>query len=126
MLNWTGIDQLMKMKETSRDLDKKPNGNNNLDAAMYDTFIRAAKPFAYRYPIEEAQGAYGTPAAADDHSAARYVEMRSSELAEYFFNGLKKNAIGDAYYWNYDDTEQIPSVFPSIGFWNIVNGCTGM
>ena len=96
------------------------------DAAMYDTFIRAAKPFAYRYPIEEAQGAYGTPAAADDHSAARYVEMRSSELAEYFFNGLKKNAIGDAYYWNYDDTERIPSVFPSIGFWNIVNGCTGI
>lgn len=96
------------------------------DAAMYDTFIRAAKPFAYRYPIEEAQGAYGTPAAADDHSAARYVEMRSSELADYFFNGLKKNAIGDAYYWNYDDTERIPSVFPSIGFWNIVNGCTGI
>ena len=96
------------------------------DAAMYDTFIRAAKPFAYRYPIEEAQGAYGTPAASDDHSAARYVEMRSSELADYFFDGLKKNAIGDAYYWNYDDTEQIPYVFPSIGFWNIVNGCTGM
>ena len=96
------------------------------DAAIYDTFIRAAKPFAYRYPIEEAQGAYGTPAASDDHSAARYVEMRSAELADYFFNGLKKNAIGDAYYWNYDDTEQIPSVFPSIGFWNIVNGCTGI
>ena len=30
------------------------------DAAMYDTFIRAAKPWAYRYPIEEAQGAYGS------------------------------------------------------------------
>ncbi len=95
------------------------------DVAMYDTFIRAAKPFAYRYPIEEAQGAYGTPVAPDNHSAPRYVEMRSAEIADYFFNGLKKNAI-DEWYWNYDDTQKIPSVFPSIGFWNIVNGCYGM
>ena len=95
------------------------------DAAMYDTFIRAAKPWAYRYPIEEAQGAYGSPAAPDDHSASRYVEMRSGELADFFFSGLKKNAITE-WYPNYDDTEMIPSVFPSIGFWNIVNGCTGI
>lgn len=95
------------------------------DAAMYDTFIRAAKPFAYRYPIEEAQGAYGTPVAPDDHSASRYVEMRSGELADYFFEGLKKDAV-DEWYWNYDDTEQIPSVLPSIGFWNVVNGCSGI
>lgn len=95
------------------------------DAAMYDTFIRAAKPFAYRYPIEEAQGAYGTPVAPDDHSASRYVEMRSGELADFFFEGLKKEAV-DEWYWNYDDTEQIPSVLPSIGFWNVVNGCSGI
>ena len=96
------------------------------DASMYDTFIRAAKPFAYRYPLEEAQGAYGTQCSPDDHSAPRYVEMRSSALADYLFAGLKKNAIGDAYYWNYDDTELIPYVFPSIGFWNVINGCTGI
>ena len=95
------------------------------DAAMYDTFIRAAKPFAYRYPIEEAQGAYGTPVAPDDHSASRYVEMRSGEIADYFFEGLKKDAVNE-WYWNYDDTEQIPSVLPSIGFWNVVNGCSGI
>ena len=95
------------------------------DAAMYDTFIRAAKPFAYRYPIEEAQGAYGTPVAPDDHSASRYVEMRSGEIADFFFEGLKKNAVNE-WYWNYDDTEQIPSVLPSIGFWNMVNGCSGI
>lgn len=95
------------------------------DSAIYDTFIRAAKPFAYRYPLEEAQGAYGSPCAPDDHSAPRYVEMRSSELADYFFAGLKKNTI-ENWYWNYDDTEKIPSVFPSLGFWNIVNGCSGI
>ena len=95
------------------------------DAAMYDAFIRSAKPWAYRYPLEEAQGSYGSPCSPDDHSAARYVEMRSGELADYFFEGLKKNAIAE-WYDNYDDTEKIPSVFPSIGFWNLVNGCSGI
>ena len=95
------------------------------DAAMYDTFIRAAKPWAFRYPLEEAQGAYGSPAAPDDHSAARYVEMRSSELADYLFAGLKKNAVKD-WYNNYDDTEKIPSVLCPIGFWPLINGCQGI
>lgn len=95
------------------------------DAAMYDAFIRSAKPWAYRYPLEEAQGSYGSPCSPDDHSAARYVEMRSGELADYFFEGLKKNAVAE-WYDNYDDTEKIPSVLPSIGFWNIVNGCSGI
>jgi len=96
------------------------------DVAMYDTFIRSARPWSYHYPLEEVQGSYGNPSSPDSHAAARYVEMRSSELTDYLFNGLKKNAIGEQWYWNYDDTEEIPSVFPSIGYWNIVNGCSGI
>ena len=95
------------------------------DAAMYDTLIRAARPWSTHYPLEEVQGQYGNPSSPDSHAAARYVEMRSSELADYFFNGLKKNAINE-WYNNYDDTEQTPTVFPSIGYWNIVNGCSGI
>ena len=96
------------------------------DAAMYDTFIRTARPWSYRYPLEEVQGNFGKPSAPDTHAAARYVEMKAGEIADYFFNGLKKNAIGEQWYMNYDDTEKIPAVFPSIGFWNLVNGCTGI
>ena len=96
------------------------------DVAMYDTFIRTARPWSYRYPIEEVQGNYGNPSSPDSHAAARYVEMRAGEMADYFFTGLKKNAIGEQWYSNYDDTEMIPSVLPSIGFWNIVNGCSGI
>lgn len=96
------------------------------DVAMYDTFIRTARPWSYRYPIEEVQGNYGNPSSPDSHAAARYVEMRAGEMADYFFAGLKKNAIGEQWYSNYDDTEMIPSVLPSIGFWNIVNGCSGI
>ena len=96
------------------------------DAAMYDTFIRAARPWSYRYMLEDVQGNFGKPSAPDSHAAARYVEMRSSEIASYLFDGLKKNAIGEQWYMNYDDTEKIPSVFPSIGFWNLINGCSGI
>ena len=96
------------------------------DAAMYDTFIRAARPWSYRYPVETVQGNYGNPSSPDSHAAARYVEMKAAEISNLFFDGLKKNAIGEQKYWNYDSTEEIPSVFPSIGFWNIVNGCSGI
>lgn len=96
------------------------------DAAMYDTFIRAARPWSYRYPLEAVQGNFGNPTSPDSHAAARYVEMKAAEVSNILFDGLKKNAIGDEYYSNYDDTEMIPSVFPSIGFWNIVNGCSGI
>ena len=96
------------------------------DMAMYDTFIRTARPWSYRYMLEDVQGNFGKPSSPDSHAAARYVEMRSSEIAGWLFDGLKKNAIGEQWYMNYDDTEQIPSVFPSIGFWNLVNGCTGI
>ena len=95
------------------------------DVAMYDTLIRVARPWTAHYPLEEVQVSYGNPSSPDSHAAARYVEMRASELTDYLFAGLKKNAINE-WYWNYDDSEQIPSVFPSIGYWNIVNGCSGI
>lgn len=96
------------------------------DVAMYDTFIRAARPWSYRYPVEDVQGSFGNQSSPDSHAAPRYVEMRAGQIADFFFDGLKKNAIGEQWYSNYDDTEEIPSVFPSIGFWNIVNGCSGI
>lgn len=95
------------------------------DVAMYDAFIRAARPWSSRYPLEDVQGSYGNPSSPDSHAAARYVEMKAGAIADFMFDGLKKNAITE-WYDNYDSTEQIPSVFPSIGYWNIVNGCQGI
>ena len=31
------------------------------DVAMYDTFIRASRPWSYRYPLEAVQGSFGNP-----------------------------------------------------------------
>lgn len=95
------------------------------DASCYSTYMRMAKPFAMRYPLEDCQGNSGTVVTTDDHAAARYTELRLAPLTANLYGLLEKNTIGK---WNenFDETEQFPTVFPSIGFYNIVNGTTGI
>ena len=92
------------------------------NASAYGTFIRMAKPFAYRYPLQEAKGNYGTLINPDDHSADRYVELRGSEIAALLLKNLEKDTITE---WEdtYDMEGQFPMVLPAMGFWNGVNGC---
>ena len=92
------------------------------NASAYGTFIRMAKPFAYRYPLQEAKGNYGTLINPDDHSADRYVELRGSEIAALLLKNLEKDTITE---WEdtYDMEGQFPKVLPAMGFWNGVYGC---
>lgn len=92
------------------------------DASAYGTFIRMAKPFSYRYPLQLANGNYGTLINPDDHSASRYVELKGSEIASYLLKDLDKNTI-DSWEETYDMEGKFPTVLPAKGFWNIVNGC---
>lgn len=92
------------------------------NASAYGTFIRMAKPFSYRYPLQEANGNYGTLINPDDHSADRYVDLRGSKLAAIVMNDIKKDTITE---WEdtYDMEGQFPKVLPSKGIWLGVNGC---
>lgn len=92
------------------------------DASAYGTFIRMAKPFAYRIPLQEANGNYGTLINPEDHSSSRYVELRGSEAAAALLKDLDKDTITE---WEdtYDMEGQFPKVLPAKGFWNGVNGC---
>lgn len=96
------------------------------DASCYGAYIRMAKPFAMRYPLEECQGSYGSITSNGDEASMRYTELRLSELASYVYGGLDKNAIGEEWRTNFDETEQYPGVMPSIGYFNICNGTTGL
>ena len=96
------------------------------DASCYGAYIRMAKPFAMRYPLEECQGSYGSITSNGDEASMRYTELRLSELASYVYGGLDKNAIGKEWRTNFDETEQYPGVMPSIGYFNICNGTTGL
>ncbi len=95
------------------------------DASTFGMLIRSAKPFAMRYPLYETQGSYGTLIDSDTHAAPRYVEGRISPLGSKMFSFIKKGVI-DEWEDNYDDTEQSPTLLPSIGYWNLCNGTSGI
>lgn len=95
------------------------------DASCYGTYCRMAKPFAMRYPLEESQGNMGTIITTGDEAASRYTELRLSKAASYIYDGLEKDTI-EKWNPNFDDTTFFPTVMPSIGFYNIVNGTTGI
>ena len=97
------------------------------DASAYSTLIRMGKPFAMRYPLEDVQGSYGNQMENDNEAASRYVEMRLSNLGTHLFDSIEKDTIGEEdWRENYDGTEQYPAVLPSIGFYNLVQGSTGI
>lgn len=97
------------------------------DSSCYGAYIRMAKPYAMRYPLEECQGSYGTMLTNDDEASMRYTELRLNELASYIYGGLDENAIGpNAWRNNFDETEQYPGIMPSIGYFNICNGTQGL
>lgn len=97
------------------------------DASAYSTLIRMGKPFAVRYPLEAVQGSYGNQMENDNEAASRYVEMKLSALGTHLFDSIDKDTI-DKSDWreNYDGTEYYPLVLPSIGFYNLVQGSTGI
>lgn len=95
------------------------------DASCYELMTRMAKSFTMRYPLEDFKGNYGTISASGNEAAARYTEMRLGELGCLLYDGIEKDSI-DIWFNNYDDTQQFPSVSPSLGFYNICNGSVGI
>ena len=87
--------------------------------------MRAAQPFAMRYPIIYVEGNCGTLIESGNWAAERYTESKLNNLAGQLFKDIDKEAVTD---WrdNYDDTKQYPGVLPSKGFYNIVNGTQGI
>ena len=96
------------------------------ESSCYGSYMRMSKDFTMRVPLEECQGNNGTMTKNSDEAAMRYTELRLSEIASYLYSGLDKNAIGDNWRNNFDETEQYPGVMPSIGYFNLCNGTQGL
>lgn len=94
------------------------------DAACYDLLTRLARPYNMRYPLMGFKGQYG-PIKTGKPSAARYTDMRLGEVGCKLYEGIDEESVE---YWfdNYSGTKQYPAVVPSLGFYNIVNGTTGI
>ena len=95
------------------------------DSSCEGIIMRAGQPFAMRYPLVEVKGNGGTLLSSGNWAAPRYTEARLSKLAAYLFEDIDKETIDD---WrdNYADNEQYPGVLPTKGFYNLVNGTSGI
>lgn len=94
------------------------------DAACYDLLTRLARPYNMRYPLMGFKGQFGNIKKGKP-SAARYTDMRLGELGCQLYDGIDEECV-DIWFDNYSGTKQFPSVVPSLGFYNIVNGTSGI
>ena len=95
------------------------------DSSCEGVIMRAGQPFAMRYPLIEVEGSYGNLIESGNWAAPRYTSSRLSSISNYLFNDIDKQTIQE-WYDNYDDTEKYPSVLPTKGYYNIVNGNFGL
>lgn len=93
------------------------------DIAVYETMVRMAQDFSYRYMLVDGHGNFGS-IDGDGAAAMRYTEARMSKIAMEIIRDINKETID--FQDNYDGEEQEPVVLPS-RFPNVlVNGATGI
>ncbi|NTV22333.1 MAG: DNA gyrase subunit A [Candidatus Yonathbacteria bacterium] len=93
------------------------------DSSVYDTMVKMAQDFSFRYPLVIGQGNFGS-IDGDPPAAYRYTEAKMSKLAEALLKDLKKETVN--YVPNYDGTRKEPTVLPA-AFPNLLaNGTLGI
>ncbi|QVK17898.1 DNA gyrase subunit A [Mycoplasmatota bacterium] len=93
------------------------------DSAIYETMVRMAQNFSYRYMLVDGHGNFGS-IDGDGAAAMRYTEARMSKIAMEMLRDLNKNTID--YRDNYDSSEKEPKVLPARFPNLLVNGSTGI
>ncbi len=93
------------------------------DLAIYESMVRMAQDFSYRYMLVDGHGNFGS-VDGDGAAAMRYTEARMSKITLEMLRDINKNTVD--FQENYDGTEREPSVLPSRFPNLLVNGATGI
>ncbi|MBO8175822.1 MAG: DNA gyrase subunit A [Bacillus sp. (in: Bacteria)] len=93
------------------------------DSAVYDTMVRMAQDFNYRYMLVDGHGNFGS-VDGDAAAAMRYTEARMSKISMELLRDINKDTID--YKDNYDGSEKEPEVLPSRFPNLLVNGSSGI
>ncbi|GGK33596.1 DNA gyrase subunit A [Caldalkalibacillus thermarum] len=93
------------------------------DMAVYDTLVRMAQDFSYRYPLIDGHGNFGS-IDGDAAAAMRYTEAKMAKIATELLRDIHKETID--YQDNYDGQEKEPVVLPSRFPNLLVNGAAGI
>ncbi|MEB1808255.1 MAG: DNA gyrase subunit A [Bacillaceae bacterium] len=93
------------------------------DSAVYETMVRMAQNFSYRYMLIDGHGNFGS-VDGDAAAAMRYTEARMSKISMELVRDINKDTID--YQDNYDGSEREPIVLPSRFPNLLVNGTSGI
>jgi DNA gyrase subunit A len=93
------------------------------DAAVYETMVRMAQDFSYRYPLVDGHGNFGS-VDGDSAAAMRYTEARMSKITLELLRDINKDTID--FGPNYDGTEKEPLVLPARIPHLLINGAAGI
>ena len=77
------------------------------DSAVYETMVRMAQDFSYRYELVDGHGNFGS-VDGDSAAAMRYTEARMSKIAMELVRDIGKNTID--YQPNFDGEEKEPAI----------------
>ncbi len=103
--------------------DTHGNYHPHGDSAIYDTLVRMAQPFSFRYPLVDSHGNFGS-LDGDPPAAMRYTAARLSNLGADILEDIKLDTVD--YVDNYEGTRQEPVVLPG-KFPNLLaNGTSGI
>ncbi|AIC96545.1 MULTISPECIES: DNA gyrase subunit A [Shouchella] len=93
------------------------------DSSVYDTMVRMAQDFSYRYMLVNGHGNFGS-IDGDSAAAMRYTESKMSKISMELVRDLNKDTVD--FDDNYDGTEREPKVLPARFPNLLVNGTSGI
>jgi len=94
------------------------------DSACYEAMVLMAQPFAYRYPIVDGQGNWGSQDDPKSFAAMRYTEAKLTKYAEVLLSELAHGTVD----WtpNFDGTLEEPAILPARLPNLLLNGTSGI
>jgi topoisomerase-4 subunit A len=94
------------------------------DSACYEAMVHMAQPFAYRYPIVDGQGNWGSQDDPKSFAAMRYTEAKLTPYAQILLRELAQGTVD----WmpNFDGTLNEPTLLPAELPNLLLNGTSGI
>jgi topoisomerase-4 subunit A len=120
-----GLSAASKHKKSARTVgDVLGKFHPHGDSACYEAMVLMAQPFAYRYPLIDGQGNWGSPDDPKSFAAMRYTEARLAPFAEVLLAELGQGTVD----WtaNFDGTLEEPVLLPARLPHVLLNGTTGI
>jgi topoisomerase-4 subunit A len=120
-----GLSAVSKHKKSARTVgDVLGKFHPHGDTACYEAMVLMAQPFAYRYPLVDGQGNWGSQDDPKSFAAMRYTEAKLTKYADVLLGELSDGTVD----WtaNFDGTLQEPVILPARLPNLLLNGTTGI